>query len=114
MPEAGPNNARVGAKSLIVTFSCSGGDARCRFAGRHEQPGEHRHDQRREMDRRRRERRSDDHDRMRRVSAAFPVAAAVVVGTSFTPAPIHLTALVMAVLTGLLVAARKPAPRIAA
>jgi low temperature requirement protein LtrA len=50
-----------------------------------------------------------DHERMRRVSTAFPVAAVLVVATSFTPLPIHLTALVMAVLTGLLVAARRPA-----
>jgi hypothetical protein len=50
-----------------------------------------------------------DHERMRRVSMAFPVAAVLVVATSFTPAPIHLTALVMAVLTALLVAARRPA-----
>jgi low temperature requirement protein LtrA len=50
-----------------------------------------------------------DHERMRRVSAAFPTAAALVVATSFTPAPVHLTALVMAVLTALLVAARRPA-----
>jgi low temperature requirement protein LtrA len=49
-----------------------------------------------------------DHRRMRRVSAAFPVAAVLVLATSFTPAPVHLTALVMAVLTGLLVAARRP------
>jgi low temperature requirement protein LtrA len=49
-----------------------------------------------------------DRRRMRRVSAAFPVAAVLVLATSFTPVPVHLTALVMAVLTGLLVAARRP------
>jgi hypothetical protein len=43
------------------------------------------------------------------VSAAFPVAAVLILATSFTPLPIHLTALVTAVLTGLLVAARRPA-----
>ena len=47
-----------------------------------------------------------DHERMRRVSAAFPVAAVLILATSFTPVPVHLTALVMAVLTGLLVASR--------
>jgi low temperature requirement protein LtrA len=53
-----------------------------------------------------------DHERMRRVSAAFPVAAVLIVATSFAPAPIHLTAVVMAVLTGLLVAARRPASQV--
>jgi len=51
-----------------------------------------------------------DHERMRRVSAAFPVAAVLILATSFTPVPVHLTALLMAVLTGLLVASRRPAP----
>jgi low temperature requirement protein LtrA len=51
-----------------------------------------------------------DHERMRRVSAAFPVAAVLILATSFTPVPVHLTALLMAVLTGLLVASRQPAP----
>ncbi|MDT7580616.1 MAG: hypothetical protein QOK35_1880 [Pseudonocardiales bacterium] len=50
-----------------------------------------------------------DHERMRRVSAAFPAAAVLILATSFTPLPIHLTALVMVVLTGLLVSARRPA-----
>lgn len=49
-----------------------------------------------------------DHERVRRVSAAFPAAAVLILATSLTPVPIHLTALVMAVLTGLLVAARRP------
>ena len=51
-----------------------------------------------------------DHDRMRRVSAAFPSAAVLILATSFTPLPVHLTALVMIVLTGLLVVTRRPAP----
>ena len=50
-----------------------------------------------------------DHERMRRASAAFPAAAVLILATSFTPVPIHLTALVVAVLTGLLVATRRPA-----
>jgi low temperature requirement protein LtrA len=49
-----------------------------------------------------------DHRRMRAISAAFPVATILVVAASFTPAPVHVAALVMAVLTGLLVAARRP------
>jgi low temperature requirement protein LtrA len=48
-----------------------------------------------------------DHRRMRRVSTAFPAAAVLILATSFTPVPVHLTALVMAVLTGLLVAVRR-------
>jgi len=51
-----------------------------------------------------------DHERMRRASAAFPVAAVLILATSFTPVPVHLTAVLMAVLTGLLVASRQPAP----
>ena len=50
-----------------------------------------------------------DHERMRRVSAAFPAAALLILATSFTPLPIHLTALVMVVLTGLLVTTRRTA-----
>jgi low temperature requirement protein LtrA len=48
-----------------------------------------------------------DHRRMRRMSTAFPVAAVLIVATSFTPFPVHLTAVVMAVLTGLLVSTRR-------
>jgi low temperature requirement protein LtrA len=48
-----------------------------------------------------------DHRRMRRVSPAFPVAAALIVATSFTPVPVYLTAVVMAGLTGLLVSTRR-------
>ena len=48
-----------------------------------------------------------DHQRMRRVSAAFPVAAVLIVATSFTPVPVYLTAVVVAVLTGLLVSTRR-------
>jgi low temperature requirement protein LtrA len=48
-----------------------------------------------------------DHRRMRRASPAFPVAAALIVATSFTPVPVHLTAVVMAGLTGLLVSTRR-------
>jgi low temperature requirement protein LtrA len=51
-----------------------------------------------------------DHRRMRRASGAFPVAAVLILAASFTPVPVHLTALVMAVLTGLLIAARRPEP----
>ena len=51
-----------------------------------------------------------DHDRMRRVSAAFPAAAVLILAPSVTPLLVHLTALVMVVLTGLLVATRRPAP----
>jgi low temperature requirement protein LtrA len=50
-----------------------------------------------------------DHERIRRVSAAFPAAALLILATSFTPLPIHLTALVMVVLTGLLVTTRRTA-----
>lgn len=50
-----------------------------------------------------------DHERIRRVSAAFPPAALLILATSFTPLPIHLTALVMVVLTGLLVTTRRTA-----
>ena len=51
-----------------------------------------------------------DHNRMRRAWAAFPAAAVLILATSFTPLPVHLTALVMAVLTGPVVATRRPAP----
>ena len=54
-----------------------------------------------------------DHERMRRVSAAFPAAALLILATSFTPAPIHLTALVTAALTALLVSARRFASAVA-
>lgn len=54
-----------------------------------------------------------DHERMRRTSTAFPAAAALILMASFTPAPIQLTAMVTAMLTGLMVAARRP-PRTAA
>jgi low temperature requirement protein LtrA len=47
-----------------------------------------------------------DHRRMRKTSTAFPVAVVLVLAASFTPLPVHATALVTAVLTGLLVAAR--------
>ena len=50
-----------------------------------------------------------DHERMRRVSAAYPGGRGARRRDVVHPAPIHLTALVMAVLTGLLVAARRPA-----
>jgi low temperature requirement protein LtrA len=49
-----------------------------------------------------------DHRQIGAVSAAFPVAAILIVAASFGPAPVHVTALVMAVLTALLVATRRP------
>ena len=51
-----------------------------------------------------------DHERIRRVSVAFPVAALLILATSFTPVPVPLTALLMAVLTGLLVSTRQAVP----
>jgi low temperature requirement protein LtrA len=49
-----------------------------------------------------------DRARIQRTSVAFPVAAMLILAASFTPLPVHLTALILAVLTGLLVAARRP------